>query len=75
VRRQGTVTVLNVYTPTEDTIDDVKSNFYEELERVIDKFPKYHKKILLGDFNVKVLVYKEDSLKPKIENESYKKLI
>jgi hypothetical protein len=32
----------------------VKGSFYEELERVLDKFPKYHIKILLGDFNAKV---------------------
>jgi hypothetical protein len=35
--------------PTEDKTDDVKGSFYEELERVFDKFPKYHKKILLRD--------------------------
>jgi hypothetical protein len=32
----------------------VKDRFYEELERVFDKFLKYHKKILLGYFNAKV---------------------
>jgi hypothetical protein len=32
----------------------VKDSFYEELERVIDKFPEYHMKILLGDFSAKV---------------------
>jgi hypothetical protein len=42
--------------------------FYEELERVFDKFPKYHMKILLGDFNAKVGM--EDIFKPTIGNES-----
>jgi hypothetical protein len=37
----------DVHTPTEDNIDDVKDSFYEELEHVFDKFPKYHMKILL----------------------------
>jgi hypothetical protein len=46
----------------------VKDNFCEELERVFDKFPKYHTKTLLGDFNAKV--GKEDIFKPTIENES-----
>jgi hypothetical protein len=32
----------------------VKGSFYEELERVFDKLPKYHMKILLEDFNAKV---------------------
>ena len=31
-----------------------KTEFYEELEQVFDRFPKYHKKILLVDFNEKV---------------------
>jgi hypothetical protein len=44
--------VLNVHAPTEDKIDDIKDRFYEELEQVFDKFPRYHMKILLGDFNV-----------------------
>jgi hypothetical protein len=37
--------VLNVHTPTEDKTDDEKDSFYEELERVFDKFPTYHMKI------------------------------
>jgi hypothetical protein len=45
---------LNVHAPTKDKTDDVKDSFYEELERVFDKFPKYRIKILLGDFNAKV---------------------
>jgi hypothetical protein len=36
------VIVLNVYAPTEDKIDDIRKRFYEELEQVFDKFPKYH---------------------------------
>jgi hypothetical protein len=35
-------------------IDDVKDKFYEELEQVFNKIPKYHMKILLGDFNAEV---------------------
>jgi hypothetical protein len=45
----------------------VKDSFYEELERVFDKFPKYHMKILLGDFNAKAA--REDNFKPTIWNE------
>jgi hypothetical protein len=43
------VIVLNFHDPTEDKTDDVKDSFYEELERIFDKFLKYHMKILLGD--------------------------
>jgi hypothetical protein len=48
------IIVLNVHTPTEDKIDDAKDRFYEEVEHVFDKFPKYDVKILLVDFNAKV---------------------
>jgi hypothetical protein len=34
------IIILNVNALTEDKIDDVKDSFYEELERVFDKFPK-----------------------------------
>jgi hypothetical protein len=48
------IIVLNVHAPTEDKDDVIKENFYEELEQVFDQFPRYHMKILLGDFSVKV---------------------
>jgi exonuclease III len=60
--------VLNVHSPTEDKTDGVKNRFYGELERVFDKFPKYHMKILLGDFNAKIC--REDVSKPTIWNEN-----
>jgi hypothetical protein len=47
------VIVLDVHAPTEDKIDDMKDNLCEELEHIFDKFPKYHMKVLLGDFNAK----------------------
>jgi hypothetical protein len=62
------IIVLNVHGPTEDKIDEVKESFHEELERVFDKFPKYHIRILLGDFNAKA--GREDISKPTIGNES-----
>jgi exonuclease III len=71
--RRYNIIVLNVHVPREDKTDDVKDSFYEELERVFDKFPKYHMKILLGDFNAKV--GREDIFKPTIGNEVYMKLV
>jgi hypothetical protein len=38
------------------------------MEHVFDKFPKYHMKILLGDFNAKV--GRKDTFKPTVGNES-----
>jgi hypothetical protein len=61
------IIVLNIHAPTE-----VKLMMWRtasmELECVFDKFPKYHMKILLGDFNAKV--GREDIFKPTIGNES-----
>jgi hypothetical protein len=57
--------ILNVHAPTEDKIDDIKERFYEELEHVFDKFPKYH---ILLDFNAEVS--REDIFKPTVGNES-----
>jgi exonuclease III len=55
-----------------DKTDDAKDNFYEELEPMLDKCPKYHAKILLGDFDAKVC--RENIFKPKIWNESLCKI-
>jgi hypothetical protein len=48
------VIVPNAHAPTEEKGDVSENSFYEELEGVFDHFPKYHMKILLGDFNAKV---------------------
>ena len=58
------IIVLNVHAPSEEKSDESKDSFYEELEQVFDHFPKYHMKILLGDFNAKV--GREKIFKPKI---------
>jgi hypothetical protein len=57
-----------VHAPTEDKDDVIKDRFYEELEEVFDQFPRYHTKILLGDFNAKL--GREDIFKPVISNDS-----
>jgi len=62
------IIVLNVHAPSEDKCDDSKDSFYEELEQVFDHFPRYHMKILLGDFNAKV--GRGNIFKPTIGNES-----
>ena len=64
----GNIIVLNVHAPSEEKSGDLKDSFYEELEQVFDHFPKYHVKILLGDFNAKG--GRENIFKPTIGNES-----
>jgi hypothetical protein len=66
------VIVMYVHVPTEDKIDYVKGS-YEELERVLDKFPKYHIKILLGDFSAKV--GREDIVSRQLGTKVYMKLV
>ena len=48
------IIVLNVHAPSEEKSYDSKVRFYEELHQVFDHFPKYHMKIILGNFNAKV---------------------
>jgi hypothetical protein len=60
--------ILNVQALTEEKSDDSEDNFYEELERVFDRFPKYHIKILLEEFNTKV--GRQNIFKPTIWKES-----
>jgi hypothetical protein len=62
------IIVLNAHAPTEEKNSDSKDSFYEELEQVFDHFPRYHMKILLGDFNAKL--GSEDIFKPTIGKES-----
>jgi len=56
-----------VHAPSEEKINEAKDSFYEELEQFFNNFPKYHMKILLGDFNAKV--GRENIFKPTIGNE------
>jgi len=62
------ITVVNVHAPSEEKSDESKDSFYEDLEQVFDDFPKYHMKMLLGDFNAKV--GRENIFKPTIGQES-----
>jgi hypothetical protein len=50
------IIVLNVQAPTEDRIYDILDSFDEELEctGILDKFFKYHMKMLLTNLNAKL---------------------
>ena len=65
--RWHNIIVVNVHASSEEKSDEAKDSFYEELEQVFDNFPKYHMKILLGDFNAKV--GRENIFKPTIGQE------
>jgi hypothetical protein len=57
-----------MHAPCEDTSNDIKDSFYEELGCVFDQFPRYDMKILFGDFNAKVS--REDIFKLTIGNDN-----
>ena len=42
-----------MHAPSEEKSYDSKDGFCEELKQVFDRFPNYHMKNLLGDFNEK----------------------
>ena len=48
------VTVVQVYAPTEDTPDEEKDDFYEQLQKTLDEVPSFDNKIVIGDFNAKL---------------------
>jgi len=47
-------TFVNVYSPTEDTEDEIVDEFYETLHVVCDEIPKHDAIITLDDFNAKL---------------------
>jgi len=59
---------LNVHVTSEKKSGDSKDSFFEGLEQVFNHFPKYHMKILLGDFNAKL--GRENIFKPTSGNMS-----
>jgi hypothetical protein len=48
------IIVWNSHASTEEKSGASKDRVYEELEQVFDHFPRYHMKILFGDFNAKL---------------------
>ncbi|XP_031334013.1 uncharacterized protein LOC116164026 [Photinus pyralis] len=52
--RYRKITIVNIHSPTEDKELTVKSEFYEEVGRILERTPKYDVKIVLGDLNAKI---------------------
>jgi len=66
--RWRNIIVVNVHATSEEKSDESKDCFYQELEQLFDHFPKYHMKILLGEFYAKV--ERENIFHPNIGQES-----
>ena len=48
------ISVISIYAPTEDGIEEEKVEFYENLESLINALPKYDTKLIMGDANAKI---------------------
>ncbi|KAH9588391.1 Craniofacial development protein 2 [Schistosoma haematobium] len=49
-----TMNVIQCYAPTNDSNDDIKDQFYERLQSIIEKCLRKELTILMGDLNAKV---------------------
>ncbi|XP_023312234.1 craniofacial development protein 2-like [Anoplophora glabripennis] len=75
------ISIINVHCPTEEKEEEEKEEFYERIEGVYNKIPRYDVKMVIGDFHAKI--GKEEIYKPIIgshskhnqSNENGKKLI
>ncbi|VDP04546.1 unnamed protein product [Schistosoma curassoni] len=54
-KKEGiTMNIIRCYAPTNDRNDDIKDQFYEWLQSIIEKCPRKDLTILMGDLNAKV---------------------
>jgi exonuclease III len=47
------ITIISAYAPTEDKETEIKEQFYDELQNMIDNTPRSDTTIVLGDFSAK----------------------
>ncbi|VDP44391.1 unnamed protein product [Schistosoma curassoni] len=54
-KKEGiTMNIIQCYAPTNDSNNNIKDHFYERLQSIIEKCPRKHFTILMGDLNTKV---------------------
>ncbi|XP_063907443.1 craniofacial development protein 2-like [Zophobas morio] len=62
------ISLVNIHAPTEEKDLEVKTEYYEELEREYVKIPKHGIKMVIGDANA--MIGKENCYRPTIGKES-----
>jgi len=58
------IIIINAYAPTEEKVENLKSDFYDDLDNILDTTTNSCIKILIGGFNAKI--GKEDMYIPTI---------
>ena len=48
------LSIIQCYAPTNDTDDEIKENFFEQLQATISKIPQHDMLLVMGDLNVKI---------------------
>ena len=52
--KYNNITLINAYAPTEDKTEEIKEQFYDDLQYMVDKVPESDLMIILGDVNAKL---------------------
>jgi exonuclease III len=52
--KYNNITLINAYAPTEDKTEEVREQFYDDLQSMVDKVPKNDLTIIPGDVNSKL---------------------
>ena len=52
--RNRYATLISCYAPTLTSSEEIKDQFYEQLDNLLASIPRHEKIILLGDFNARV---------------------
>jgi len=52
--KYNNITLINAYAPTEDKTEEIKEQFYDDLQSMVHKVPKSDLTIILGDVNTKL---------------------
>ncbi|VDO50552.1 unnamed protein product [Schistosoma margrebowiei] len=51
-----TLNIIQCYAPTNDYDEDIKDEFYDRLQSIIEKCPTNDLNILIGDLNAKIVM-------------------